>query len=145
MWLNHAKWANGTYYISFTNQHITNNKKKYLNIHLLYYLSYIDCILVTSVCKFFCYKICINFSIFHSFNGEWVVYLLILFFFFFCVEKMLNSIQILSQLTNWCGNDVIFQQKNQWVLMVISFCYYWKTKEKLIDVEEYCIIIIIDD
>ena len=31
----------------------------------------------------FCCKICISFSIFHSLNGDWVVFLLILFLFLF--------------------------------------------------------------
>ena len=67
IWLIHPKWANDNYYISFTNWHITNKRKVIPTFILLYYLSNIDHILVISVCKFFFPKICIGFSIFHTY------------------------------------------------------------------------------
>ena len=72
------EWASDTYYLGFIKWRVTNKKKTCWNIYLVYCLSGTEYIPTTSICK--CSpppKICISFSIFHSFNSIWVVFLLI--------------------------------------------------------------------
>ena len=56
IWLIQPKWTNDNYYIGFTIWHITNKRKAIQIFILLYYLSNIDDIPITSVYKFFLLK-----------------------------------------------------------------------------------------